>query len=462
MQLNETHDVALTSWVESANAPGCDFPVQNLPFCSFRKRGSGESYRVGVAIGDQIVDIRASLAAGSFNGKAAEAARAAADAQLNRLMELGHAAWSALRLELSRSLRHDARHATRHAIVLAAQGDAEYGLPVKIGNFTDFYSSLHHAHACGMRFRPDTPLFPNYRWMPVAYHSRASSIRISGQALRRPQGQSRTAGSDIPAFGPTQKLDFELELGVYVGAGSELGTPIPVDEAEHHLFGVSLLNDWSARDLQQWEATPIGPFASKNWGCSVSPWVVTLEALEPYRLPWSRTAQDPAPLPYLNGTAHASRAHLDIDLEVHLHTAKMRKDGDPPSRLTASNSRHLYWSVFQMLAHHTSSGCDFAPGDFYGTGTLSGPQPEQAGSLLELSFNGKKEVKLANGERRAFVADDDVIIIRGAADKPGAARIGFGTCEAQILPALPFPLPSAELTPPTDRDATGRGRTQNA
>lgn len=460
MSLNETHDVALSSWVESANAPGSDFPVQNLPFCSFRRKGSAETFRVGVAIGDQIVDLQASSAAGAFIGEAQRAALAASSPHLNALMELGGPAWSALRLALSRLLRSEAATASRSTIALLAQSEAEYALPVKIGNFTDFYSSIHHARACGMLFRPDTPLFPNYRWMPVAYHSRASSIRISGEALRRPNGQSRIAGSDVPVFAPTAKLDFELELGVYVGTGSQLGSPIPLDEVEHHLFGVSLLNDWSSRDIQQWEATPIGPFASKSWGTTVSPWVVTLEALEPYRLPWSRAAEEPAPLPYLSAAAHAQRAHLDIDLEVYLHSAKMRAEGQAPSRLTASNSRHLYWSIFQMLAHHTSTGCDFLPGDFYGSGTLSGPRPEQAGSLLELSFNGTKEIVLDNGERRTFVADDDTIIIKGAAHKPGAARIGFGSCEARILPAIDSRRPDADS--PSETEAVLGEKTQNA
>jgi fumarylacetoacetase len=439
MPLNETHDPSLRSFDTSANDPGTDFPIQNLPFCSFRRRRSGDPFGIGVAIGTDIVDLKTTLGAGAFGNftDARVAAQAAATSgALNGLMELGGAHWSTLRLALSRILRSDAPSSLRTSVSLVPQREAEYAIPVRIGHFTDFYASIHHAVSCGKLFRPDTPLYPNYRWLPVGYQSRASSIRLSGHPLHRPNGQMRIPGSDTARFGPSQKVDFEVELGVFVGTGSELGHPIPLDDVENHLFGVNILNDWSARDIQQWETMPLGPFVSKGWGSTISPWVVTLEALEPYRSAYSRPASDPELLPYLWSPRHGSRGHFDVNVEVYLLSEQMRARGEQPSPITSSNTRYLYWSVLQMLTHHTCAGCDLAPGDFYGSGTLSGPEASQAGSLLELSFNGTKDIELANGERRTFIQDGDTVIMKAFAERNGPSRIGLGTCEAQILPAI--------------------------
>jgi fumarylacetoacetase len=433
--LNETHDPALRSWVESANAADTEFPIQNLPLAVFRRRGSNEAFGGGVAIGEQIVDLTAAVARGVFGSDAARPAQAAAGDSLNPLMALGPAAWSALRQSLSRALREGASAQKLLEPCLVAQADAEYMLPARIGDYTDFYTGIHHATTVGKLFRPDNPLLPNYKWVPIGYHGRASSIVVSGTPVRRPLGQTK-GSADTPRFGPSQRLDYELELGFLIGRGNPLGEPIPIEEAEQHLFGVALFNDWSARDIQPWEYVPLGPFLSKNFGSTLSPWVVTTEALAPFRAPLARPADDPDPLPYLNAAQDRAQGALDIELEVWLQTAAMREAGRAAVRLTRGNAREAaYWTPAQLIAHHSSGGCNLQPGDLFGSGTLSGPGPDQAGSLLELTQGGKQPITLPNGETRSFLADGDTLTLRGYCERAGARRIGFGVCSATVLPA---------------------------
>ena len=433
---NETHDPALKSWVESANRPDTDFPIQNLPFGVFRRKGTSEPFRVGVAIGDQIFDLGAAAAAGVFDGLAARAAQACAGDSLNDFMAMGPTAWSALRLALSRALREGAPEAARLASCLIPQAQAEYTVPARIGDYTDFYTSVHHATNIGRLFRPDNPLMPNYKWVPIGYHGRASSIGVSGQSFPRPVGQTMPPGAAQPEFGPCRRLDYELELGIYVGTGNEQGRAIPIGEAEAHVFGICLLNDWSARDIQAWEYQPLGPFLSKNFATTISPWIVTLEALAPYRVPFTRPAGDPQPLPYLDSPEVRAAGAFDIRLDVLLETARMRQADDAPARLSRTSYRHAYWTIAQLVAHHTVNGCNLQPGDLLGTGTLSGPEADEAGALIELTQGGKLPVYLPAGETRTFLADGDAIIVRGWCEKPGAARIGFGECRGTVLPAI--------------------------
>lgn len=433
MQLNETHDPALRSWVATANTDGTDFPLQNLPFCLFRRKDRKQDYRGGVAIGDQIVDLSAlGNALDHASADAKTAAALAAQSTLNALMDAGPAAWSALRLALSRLLRSDA---APRPDILVPQAEAEYAVPARIGDYTDFYTSIHHATAVGKLFRPDNPLLPNYKWVPIGYHGRASTIGVSGQAFPRPRGQTRGATDAEPVFGPAKRLDYEMEVGIFVGGGNAAGEPIAVANAEQHVFGLCLLNDWSARDLQAWEYQPLGPFLSKNFATTISPWIVTLEALAPYRSAWQRDAADPQPLPYLDYPALRHSGGFDIELEVLLQTAVMRRDGVAPVRISQSNFRHSYWSVAQLVAHHTVNGCALQAGDLMGSGTQSGPQPEEAGSLLELTAGGKQALTLPNGEQRTFLEDGDSIEMRGWSSQPGRPRIGFGAVSGTVLPA---------------------------
>ena len=435
-RLNETHDPALRSWVASANGPANDFPIQNLPFAVFRRRGSSEAWRGGVAIGTQILDLAGILRAGGLEQiDAREALATAAEPTLNRFMALGPQAWSALRLALSRGLRIGASQRAAWLGCLVPQDDAEFMVPARIGDYTDFYASVHHATAVGRLFRPDNPLLPNYKWVPIAYHGRASSIGVSGQSFARPCGQTMAPGASAPVVTPSRRMDYELEMGIYVGPGNEAGEPIPLDAAEDHIFGLCLLNDWSARDLQAWEYQPLGPFLAKNFATTVSPWIVTAEALLPYRQPWMRDATDPQPLPYLDSEANRAAGAVDVHLEAWLETARMRAGGEGPVRLSHTSFRHAYWTAAQMVSHHTVNGCNLQPGDLLGTGTQSGPAPEEAGSLLELTAGGKQPVTLSNGETRTFLEDGDAVILRGWCERPGAARIGFGEARGTVLPA---------------------------
>ena len=433
--IDATHDPSLTSWVDSANRPECDFPLQNLPFAVFRRAGSGEPLRCGVGIGDAVLDLTALGAAAPRSGPAAEALAACAAPALNGLMALGPAAALALRRTLSELLRSGSPHAAALASALVPQAEAEFAVPAHIGDYTDFYTSIHHATAVGRLFRPDQPLLPNYKWVPIAYHGRASSIGVSGQQVRRPHGQLLPRGAERPHLAPSERLDYELELGVLIGSGNALGEPIALEHAERHVFGLCLLNDWSARDVQAWEYQPLGPFLAKNFATTVSPWVVTLEALAPFRAPWQRPAADPAPLPYLDGEALRAAGALDISLSVALETARMRERGEPPVQLSQSNFRDSYWSLAQMVTHHTVNGCNLAPGDLLGTGTQSGPQPHEAGSLLELTGGGKQPLTLPDGETRTFLVDGDRVILRARCERAGFRRIGFGEAAGTIQPA---------------------------
>ena len=433
--LNETHDTALQSWVASANVAGSDFPIQNLPFGSFRRKGSNGAFVGGVAIGDQIIDLGALAQTGSLKGEAQQAAEAGAQPQLNALMALGQAYWRALRLALSRGLRTGAAEQGAWAACLVPQADAELGLPARIGDYTDFYTSIYHATNIGKQFRPDNPLLPNYQWIPIGYHGRASSIVASGQAFKRPVGQTKAPDATVPTVKASARMDIELELGVFMGKGNALGEPITMQDAENHVFGLCLLNDWSARDIQPWEYQPLGPFLAKNFASHISPWVVTMEALAPYRAAFTRPEGDPQPLPYLDSDFNRTSGALDIQLRFELQTAKMRAAGDKPAVVSTTNYRHAYWTMAQMVAHHTVNGCNLQPGDLLGTGTLSGPTLDQAAALIELTTGGKNPINLPNGEQRTWLEDGDSVVLRGWCERPGAARIGFGECEGTLLPA---------------------------
>jgi len=428
MTTNETHDAALRSWLESANAPDADFPIQNLPLAAFGTQG-GAPLRIGAAIGDAILDLSHPEAAALLDAPVAQACRGPA---LNELMALGPRAWSGLRLALSRALRAGSPHRTRLQSALISQAAVRYGLPARIGDYTDFYTSIHHATAVGRLLRPDQPLLPNYKWMPVAYHGRASSVRVSGEAVARPTGQIRPSGAGDPIVEPTRRLDYEVELGVLIGIGNPPGQSIPMSDAWSHVFGVVLLNDWSARDIQAWEYQPLGPFLSKSFATTISPWVVSAEALRPFRAACIRPDSDPQPLPYLHDAQDRSGGALDIVLEASIVTSAMRRDAAAPARLSRTNSKHAYWTVAQMVAHHTVNGCNLVPGDLLGTGTQSGPGAGEAGSLLELTAGGREPLALRNGEQRTFLEDGDEIQVRGYCEREGFARIGLGSAVGRI------------------------------
>lgn len=431
---DDTHDPALRSWVESANSPDTDFPIQNLPFGVFRRPGPNERPRVGVAIGDQILDVAACWR-GAFLSPAAEPCDAPT---LNRLMAAGPGVWSTIRSELSQILRHSSYRARemreRADEFLAPMTDAEMLLPAHIGDYSDFYASAYHATNVGSMFRPDNPLLPNYKHVPIGYHGRASSIVASGTPVRRPAGQTKGAEAPGPSFGPSRLLDYELEVGCFVGPGNRLGEAIPIAEAEGHVFGLCLVNDWSARDMQAWEYQPLGPFLAKSFATTVSPWVVTLEALAPFRAPaLARPAGDPEPLPYLDDLANRARGGVDITLEVWLRTAAMRARGGAAVRLTRGSFTDMYWTLAQMLTHHASNGCNLSPGDLIASGTVSGPDKGSRGCLLELTWRGAEPVTLPDGETRKFLQDGDEVILRGYCEREGAARIGFGECAGVIV-----------------------------
>jgi len=428
-----THDPALVSWVDSANAPGTDFPLQNLPFGAFRRAGSGEAVRIGVAIGDQVLDLRQAAGRCAWGGEVSALLAPLAGGDLNAFMALGAPARRTLRRALSAALRAGSDQAATLAPCLLARADAQMQLPCRIGDYTDFYTGLHHATAVGRMFRPDHPLLPNYKWVPIGYHGRASSIVVSGQRVRRPQGQLKRADRDAPELGPSERLDYELELGALVGASNALGEPVPMAQAEEHLFGLVLLNDWSARDVQGWEYQPLGPFLSKNFATTVSPWVVTMEALAPFRRPFVRAAEDPQPLPYLDSAFNRAAGAVDIVLEVWLQSARMREAGLPAQRLMRSNFRDAYWTLAQMLAHHTVGGCNLQAGDLLGSGTQSGPGTDEGGSLLELSQGGRRPLTLTSGETRSFLADGDTVLLRAHCEAAGARRIGFGDCAGTVV-----------------------------
>lgn len=416
---NATHDPQLRSWVASANQAGCDFPIQNLPFGRFRPAGSAEAFRIGVAIGDQVLDLKAT---GLIHTD-----------DMNVLMAKAPAERQALRAAISAGLAEGSAEAGEWAKLLLAQSAVEMTVPCRIGDYTDFYTSVHHATTIGKQFRPDNPLLPNYKWVPIGYHGRSSSIGVSGSSFKRPLGQTKAPDAEVPSLGPSRRLDYELELGWFIGQGNAQGEPIDMDRAESHLFGVALFNDWSARDIQGWEYQPLGPFLSKNFASTLSPWMVTMEALAPFRVPFERAAGDPQPLPYLDSSANRAQGALSITLEVLLQTAKMREAGEAPVRLSRTNTtRAAYWTPAQLVAHHTVNGCNLQPGDLLGSGTLSGPDADEAGSLMELTGSGKQPVALPNGERRSFLEDGDTLILRGWCEREGAVRIGLGEVSGTV------------------------------
>jgi fumarylacetoacetase len=437
--LNETHDPKVRSWLPTANLTGCPFPIQNLPLGIFR-RSTDDGLRGGVAIGDQIIDLRALADAGLFTGEVAEGIGAGAQDSLNALMRSGPAVARALRHALFQAMAHGSVLESPFKKCLVPQSDAVYSLPAHIGDYTDFYISIHHATAIGRLFRPDNPLLPNYKWIPIGYHGRSSSIGVSGQHFPRPRGQKSPgavtgAGANAPTVGPSTRLDYELEMGIFIGAGNAPGSSIPMTDAENHIFGLCLLNDWSARDLQGWEYQPLGPFLAKNFATTISPWVVTLEALAPFRAPFTRPEADPQPLPYLDSPQNQAGGAIDIRLEALIQTAKMRQRGEPPQRLSQTSFRHSYWTIAQLVAHHTINGCNLRPGDLFGSGTQSGPAAAEAGSLVELSQGGTQAFTVGGDEKRTFLEDGDSVIFRGWCEREGAVSIGFGELSGQVLPA---------------------------
>jgi fumarylacetoacetase len=436
--IDASHDPKLESWVESANAPNTDFPVQNLALSRFRRLKSDEPWRIGVAIGDQVLDMKLATQHCPWPREAEVLLAHMSAGELGAIMALGPDARALLRGVLSQALVRNSDQGPFLDLCLVPQDRVELSLPCEIRDYTDFYTGIHHAQAVGKLARPDNPLLPNYKWVPIAYHGRASSVVVSGTPLRRPLGQYSSDPTQPPQFGPSRRLDFELELGVLIGVGNELGHPMPLDDADNNWFGMVLLNDWSARDIQRWEYQPLGPFLAKNFGTTISPWVVTREALEPFRIPFERPAGEPQPLPYLDSMANRDHGGVDITLEVWLQTPAMNAKGMPAHRLTRSNFRHAYWTVAQMLAHHTIGGCNLRCGDLLGTGTISGPHECEGGSMLELSQGGRQALVLPDGQTRSFLADGDTVILRAYCEREGARRIGFGECAGTIRPALTF------------------------
>jgi fumarylacetoacetase len=415
MKCDETHDPRLRSWVESSAEPGCDFPIQNLPFGIFKRKDHLEKPRGGVAIGDQILDL---AVLGIRTGPT-----------LNGIAGMGRAAWKKLRRQISRGLSQK-KNRKRWSRYLLPMKQAQLFLPVDVGDYTDFFTGIHHATNMGRMLRPDNPLLPNYKWVPIGYHGRGSSILVSGTDVVRPRGQIKPSEAD-PAYAPTRRLDYEAELGFVVGPGNRLGKSIPVGKALDHVFGVVLLNDWSARDIQAWEYQPLGPFLSKSFATTISPWIVTLEALAPFRCAaFPRATGDPGPLPYLWDDEDQREGGLDIQLEMHLKTPDMRS----PVRLSHGSFRDSYWTVAQLVAHHTSNGCNLRPGDLLGSGTISGATLDSCGSMMELTQGGKHPLELPGGERRAFLEDGDEVVQKGYCENGTHVRIGFGEAAGAIRP----------------------------
>jgi fumarylacetoacetase len=432
--LDHTHDPGRRSWVATADGHA-DFPLQNLPVGIFTPPAGGGP-RGGVAIGDEILDLGAAGRLGVFDGDSAPGAALASRPTLNEFFAAGASARTGLRRRLFEVLSAGASEAARLRPVLYPAGSCTIHLPADVGDYTDFYAGIHHAMNVGRQFRPDQPLLPNYKYVPIGYHGRSSSIRPSGTPVRRPQGQRKAPAEAAPTFGPSRRLDYELELGIWIGPGNDLGTPIPIADAATHIAGFCLLNDWSARDLQAWEYQPLGPFLAKNFATSISPWVVLPEALAPFRVAqMPRPGGDPAPLPYLLDAADQQAGALDLEFEVLLVTPCLTARGLPPHRLSLGSARHMYWTVAQLVAHHASNGCNLRPGDLFGSGTISAPTPDGLGSLLEITEGGKTPLTLASGSTRTFLEDGDEVIIRGRASRDGYASIGFGEVRGVVRPA---------------------------
>ncbi len=440
ININETHDPNLKSWIESANAPDTDFPIQNLPFCEFNYTTEKSSvWSVGVLIGNFVLDLNKCIRDGILDefadssGYGILALESIANAQIedNQLSQR-------LRRKINTLLEVNAEEVTKKSVekCLHLISDCSFEVPFDIGDYTDFYCSIFHATNVGAMFRPDNPLLPNYKYIPIGYHGRASSIVVSGTDIKRPKGQTRPDAEQPPSYIPCKNLDYEMEVGFFVGKGNELGDTIPIESAEEHIFGLCLVNDWSARDMQAWEYQPLGPFLAKSFATTVSPFVVTMEALAPFRVPaFERNADDPQPLDYLNGEQNKQFGGFDIKLEVYLQTPKMREENTAPHLLSRSNMKDLYWTIGQMLTHHASNGCNLQTGDLMATGTVSGKEKDERGCLLELTWRGKEPIELPNGEQRRFLEDGDEIIMRGFCEREGFRRIGFGECRGRILPA---------------------------
>lgn len=433
--LDETHASALASWVDSANTGTTDFPIQNLPFGVFSTASDGRK-RVGVAIGNEVLDLHAAIKSEALASLPEPVMLACAQEALNELMALSKAQIKKLRLALSRGLRLGSAQEQQLAACLVSQRDAVMHMPARVGNYTDFFTSIHHARNTGRMIRPSNPLLPNFHTLPVAYHGRASSVRVSGTPCMRPNGQVLRAGASAPVYEPTRKLDFELELGFFIGQGNALGKPISIDEAEQHVFGFCLLNDWSSRDVQRWEAQPLGPFLAKSFLTSISPWVITMEALAPFRCPASARDQDVATLlPNLDSRANQQAGGIDIALEVILRTPYMRSKGHEHT-ISRPSYKGQYWTVAQMITHHTENGCSLLPGDLIGSGTVSGPSDQDLGCLLELTQDGKKPLLLPCDETRSYLEEGDEIILKGRCQRDGYVGIGFGECAGQVVANL--------------------------
>ncbi len=437
--LDASHAAGLSSWVESANSSDSDFPIQNLPL-GVASIASGPPRPV-VAIGDQMLDLGRAAEAGLLDHDSAllidESLR---HAVLNPLMAAGRPALAALRASLSRMLQagtDEGRRAREQAgALLSPIAAAAMRVPAQVGDFTDFYASINHASNVGSMFRPDNALLPNYKWVPIGYHGRASSIVASGTPVRRPQGQTRDDASMPPTFGPTRRLDYELEVGVYIGAGNALGTSIPIAAAESHVAGLCLVNDWSARDVQSWEYQPLGPFLAKNFATTVSPWVVTLDALAPFRAPaFHRATDDPRPLAYLSDEGNEREGGVEITLEVTLSSSRMREEGRAPMRVSRGSFTSMYWTIAQLVTHHASNGCDLRAGDLLASGTVSGAEQESRGCLLERTWRGTEPLDLPTGEQRRFLEDGDEVVLRAWCERPGFRRIGFGECRGVVIPS---------------------------
>ncbi len=455
---HDANDPSLKSWIESANTKDTEFPIQNLAMCCFFRPGDdpaeGALPTCGVRIGESVIDLWELVSARLFDdldGVPYE------NADIGEVLGLGAPNLSlfaqnpkalrvAFRNRLSEVLRHDTAALRDNPYLRAAAvfdaDQVDFAPPTAMLNYTDFYASIHHATTVGTMFRPDNPLLPNYKWVPIGYHGRPSSIVVSGEAIRRPIGQQAPAdGETTPGFGPCKLLDYELEVGCYIAEGNELGTPISIKEARERIFGLCLVNDWSARDIQKWEYQPLGPFLSKSFATTVSPYIVTAEALDPFRCAaFKRAKGDPAPLPYLSDSQDQKSGGFDITLDVYLETEQMRKAGKKPHRISSGRGfKDMYWTFAQMIAHHTVNGCNFHAGDLIASGTVSGPGPTQRGCLLESTWDGpgkpRKAVELPGGEKRTFLQDGDTVILRGFCEREGFKRIGFGECRGTVMPA---------------------------
>ena len=433
--VDATHDPKRRSWVESANDGRTDFPIQNLPFGVFRRAGSGEVARIGIAIGKMILDVSAACRLGYFAGDSAAPAKACTASALNELMALGRPAWRALRIAAADLLAAGSSSASDAEQLLVPMDDADLFVPARVGDYTDFYASIHHATNVGRMFRPDNPLLPNYKYVPIGYHGRASSLVASGTDVRRPVGQRKPPEAAAPSFEPSRALDYECEVGAFIGTGNVLGERLSMHDATEQLFGLCLVNDWSARDIQSWEYQPLGPFLSKSFATTVAPWVVTMEALAPFRVPAAtRPPGDPAPLPYLSDEDDRARGGVDITLDVLLRTRSMREKGTAPQRVSRARFADMYWTTAQMVAHHASNGCNLRAGDLLASGTISGPSPDSLGCMLELTRRGAEPLRIGD-DTRGFLEDGDEVIIRGECVSDGHVRIGFGECRGRIQSA---------------------------